>query len=166
MTRLEARVRAAIKSHDLVGDAGWISVSADEIGSVTLRGTLPTHLQSHSAARVARGVEGVLNVINKIDVKPLDAPRPPDAPPAVSAATEPQATEPQTAEPEPDAGPAHERAAKREGLDEEVQELLRGSEDVKRNEEQAEASISEEWRTEHWGRDPEHPPSWDKPGQD
>jgi hypothetical protein len=154
MTQLEARVQAAIASNRVVGDAARIAVSADEIGTVTLRGTLPSHIQSHAAARAARGVPEVLDVINEIEVKPLDPPRSADAPDEGSAAAKPQC----------DAGLGPEATPKSNDLDDEVQQLLRESQALKQSEERAEASISEEWRKEHWGTEPENPPPWDKPG--
>jgi BON domain len=155
MTQLEARVQAAIASNRVVGDAARIAVSADEIGTVTLRGTLPSHIQSHAAARAARGVPEVLDVINKIEVKALDPPRSADdAPHEGSAAAKPQR----------DAGLGPEATPKSNDLDDEVQQLLRESQELKQSEERAEASISEEWRKEHWGTEPENPPPWDKPG--
>src|SRR6185312_2396363 len=89
MGELEARVRSAIAAERLVGDAAGVVVSADEIGTVTLRGSLPTHVQSHAAAHAARGVPDVFEVINEIEVRPLDALRSPDVPHEEGAATEP-----------------------------------------------------------------------------
>src|SRR5438270_2389997 len=86
MTQLEARVRAAIASERLVRDSARLVVSADEIGAVTLRGTVSSPLQSRAAAHAARTVDGVLDVINEIKVKPLRRARTaPDAAPARGA---------------------------------------------------------------------------------
>jgi len=96
----------------------------------------------------------VLNVINEIEVRPLDPRRSADAPYEGSAADQP----------EPDAGLGREATAKREDLDDEVQQLLRESRELKRSEERTEKGISEELREEHWGTEPENPPPWDKRG--
>lgn len=154
MDQLEAQVRAAIASHRLVGNPPRIAVSADEIGAVTLRGTLRSHIQSWAAARAARGVPEVLDVINEIEVKPLRPRRSADAPRERSAAAKPQ----------PDGGLGPEAAAKGKDFDDELGHLARESRALKRSEERAERSISEEWRKEHWGMEPENPPPWDKPG--
>jgi hypothetical protein len=153
MGDLEARVRSAIAAERLVGDAARIAVSADEIGTVTLRGAVPTHAQSHAAAHAARGVPDVFDVINEIEVKPLDALRSADVPYKESAAAEPAS----------DAGRGPEVAEKKEAPDDVLQQLLRESRALKKSEERVEKSVSEELRREHWGREPEDPPPWDMP---
>ena len=156
MSQLEARVRAAIGSDRLVGDASRITISADEIGSVTLRGTVSTLLQSWAATRAARRVPGVLNVINEIAVRPLRRGRSANARPEKAASSDPR----------PSAGVDSGGTANREDLDDELQRLSRQSRSLGRNEEQAEASIRKEWRREHWGREPSSPPSWEEPDTD
>jgi hypothetical protein len=148
MTQLEARVRAAIASDRLVRKSAKIAVSADEIGSVTLRGTASSPLQSRAAAHAARSVDGVLNVINEIEVNPLRQARTgQDVARERGTTVKPRA-------------PA--RPATPGDPDDELQQLARASRALKRREKQAETSISEELRREHWGHEPEHPPFWEK----
>ena len=68
------------------------------------------------------------------------------------------------AKPQRDAGLGPEATPESTDLDDEVQQLSRESQALEQSEERAEASISEEWRKEHWGIEPENPPPWDKPG--
>jgi hypothetical protein len=154
MTQLEAQLQAAIASHRLVGNGARIAVSADEIGTVTLRGTLRSHIQSWAAARAASQVPEVLDVINEIEVRPLHPRRSGDALRERSAAANPQ----------PDTSRGPEAAAEGKDLEDEVQALLRESRALKRSEGHVERSISDEWRKEHWGLEPENPPPWDEPG--
>src|SRR5690242_18338758 len=134
MGELEARVRSAIAAERLVGESAGIVVSAAEIGTVTLRGSLPTHVQSHAAARAARGVPDVFEVINEIEVRPLDALRSTDVPHEEGAATEPV----------PDVGGDPAATDQIEAPDDEVQRLSRESQALKEDEERVETSISEE----------------------
>ena len=150
VTQLEARVRAAIAADRLVRKSAKIAVSADEIGSVTLRGTASSPLQSRAAAHAARSVDGVLNVINEIRVNPLRQTRSGQGVARARDTTvKPRAHVPP---PPPDAPDP----------DDELQQLARASRALKRREKQAETSVSEELRREHWGHEPEHPPFWEK----
>jgi len=45
-----------------------ISVDTDKRGMVTLSGTAPTKLASDTAAKIARGVDGVTSVDNQIQI--------------------------------------------------------------------------------------------------
>jgi hypothetical protein len=154
MTQLEDRVRAAIASNHLIGDGVRISVSADEIGTVTLRGTLPTHVQSRAAARAAHEVPEVFNVINEIAVMPLGQAAPADS----------RADEDASVKGEPSADLDSKDRARSENPDDELRELRRESRALEESEKSAETSISEELREEHWGKEPQNPPQWDKPG--
>ncbi len=154
MTQLEDRVRAAIASNRLIGDGATITVSADEIGTVTLRGTLPNHVQSRAAARAAHEVPEVFNVINEIAVKPLGQGEPADSGPAEDA----------SAEGEPSAGLDAEDRVRSEDPDDDLRELRRESRALEESEKSAKTSISEELREEHWGKEPQNPPPWDEPG--
>jgi hypothetical protein len=53
------------------------------------------------------------------------------------------------------------RKAEREMAEEEVV-LERELKDLEADEERTERQIEDEWRREHWGRDPERPPGWRK----
>jgi hypothetical protein len=150
---LETQVRSAIATDRLVPDSAIIAVSADEIGTVTLRGTVSSPLQSRAAAHAAHSVEQVLDVINEIKVRPLH--RHDDAPDA-----QPQAGAGAKSRPDTESHPAE--ATQDRDLDDEVRRLQREARALKASEEHAEASISEELRREHWGQAPKDPPPWEK----
>jgi osmotically-inducible protein OsmY len=67
-TEIENRVRAALENDDRIKHPGAIAVYADEIGSVTLRGTVESVLQRMAAVHDARQVDGVYNVIDDLKV--------------------------------------------------------------------------------------------------
>lgn len=47
----------------------------------------------------------------------------------------------------------------------EERELERGLEALEEDEHRVERQIDAEWRKEHWGHEPEHPPSWADNGE-
>jgi osmotically-inducible protein OsmY len=51
-------------------DSSSIAVTASERGVVTLKGSVPTYLQSRNAERAAKRVRGVQAVANDVEVKP------------------------------------------------------------------------------------------------
>lgn len=67
-TRMENDVRAALERDSRIEDPAAIAVYADEIGSVTLRGTVRSVRQRLAALHDARNVDGVYNVIDDLKV--------------------------------------------------------------------------------------------------
>ncbi len=62
-TRIEEEVRAALDRDPRLTHPELISVTADEIGTVVLRGAVENPLQHRAAVHDAREVEGVFDVI-------------------------------------------------------------------------------------------------------
>jgi osmotically-inducible protein OsmY len=62
-TRIEAEVRAALQSDIRIKHPELIAVSADEIGTVVLRGAVGSFHQRMAALHDARRVDGVFEVI-------------------------------------------------------------------------------------------------------
>lgn len=67
-TRIENDVRAALERDPRINDPRAIAVYADEIGSVTLRGTVGSLVQRLAAVHAAREVEGVFDVVDALKV--------------------------------------------------------------------------------------------------
>ena len=67
-TRIENDVRAALERDPRIPDPAAIAVYADEIGSVTLRGTVGSIAQHRAAVHDTREVGGVYNVIDDLKV--------------------------------------------------------------------------------------------------
>jgi osmotically-inducible protein OsmY len=66
--RIENDVRAALERDPRINDPGAIAVYADEIGSVTLRGTVGSLVQRLAAVHDAREADGVFDVIDHLKV--------------------------------------------------------------------------------------------------
>ncbi len=62
-TRIENDVRAALQRDQRIRHPELIAVSADEIGTVVLHGTVESPPERTAAARAARQVDGVFEVI-------------------------------------------------------------------------------------------------------
>ena len=67
-TRIENDVRAALERDPRIPGPAAIAVYADEIGSVTLRGTVGSIARRRAAVHDAREVGGVYNVIDDLKV--------------------------------------------------------------------------------------------------
>ena len=70
MPQLEDDVRAALRRDPRIDDPDLIAVSADEIGTVVLRGAVPSPRQRRAAVHDARRVDGVFLAIDQLDVHP------------------------------------------------------------------------------------------------
>ena len=68
----DANVTASIKAHLIANsDVKALSIDVDTVGGrVTLRGTAKTAAQKEEAARIAREIDGVVSVDNRIVVSP------------------------------------------------------------------------------------------------
>ena len=74
--RMKEEVRATLRADPRINHPELIAVSADEIGTVVLRGTVGTLPERLAAAHDARHVEGVFNVIvDDLRVHPPVGPR-------------------------------------------------------------------------------------------
>ena len=70
-SRIEEGVRSALRHDPRVKHPELIAISVDEIGTVVLRGAVDTLPERLAAAHVARGVEGVFEVIvDDLEVHP------------------------------------------------------------------------------------------------
>jgi osmotically-inducible protein OsmY len=68
---LEEEVRAVIAGDPRISHAGEIAISGDG-GIVTLRGTVNSFKQRHAAVQDAKRPPGVYEVIDQLEVRPLD----------------------------------------------------------------------------------------------
>ena len=67
---LEAEVGASLAGDPGIDDPELVVASADEIGTVVLRGAVASPRQRHAAVHAARQVEGVFEVVDHLDVHP------------------------------------------------------------------------------------------------
>ena len=77
-SELEAAVQSALLRDPRIPHPAEIAISADEIGSVTLRGTVGSLPQRRAAVDDVRDVGGVLNVIDKLEINLREPDRRPD----------------------------------------------------------------------------------------
>lgn len=77
-SELEAAVQSALSRDPRIPHPAEIAISAYEIGSVTLRGTVGSFPQRRAAVDDVRNIDGVLNVIDKLEVSLREPDRRPD----------------------------------------------------------------------------------------
>ena len=77
-TTVEDEVRDAVQLDPRIPDDGEIALSAEE-GTVTLRGTVGSFSQRRAAVKDARGVDGVDDVVDELQVRLLNDDRREDA---------------------------------------------------------------------------------------
>lgn len=70
---LKERVQAALESDPRVLHPPEIAIRVDEIGTVTLRGTVGSFRQRRAAVKDARAVAGVFEVIDKLELSVREA---------------------------------------------------------------------------------------------
>ena len=68
-TAITAAVKAQLATKDRVGTLTRVAVTTVE-STVYLSGILPTQGEKDGAENIARGVDGVKNVINNIEIRP------------------------------------------------------------------------------------------------
>jgi osmotically-inducible protein OsmY len=69
-TRIENDVRTALQRDRLITRPELIAVTVDGIGTVVLRGAVPTVRQRRAAAHDARRIDGVFEVIDHLKIHP------------------------------------------------------------------------------------------------
>lgn len=214
-TKVAGDVRSALDHDSRIPHAAQIAVSADEIGTVTLRGTVGSPQQKHAAREDAATVAGVFEVLDQLEIRlsesrhrhddtlrgralqalMSDASIPAERIQVMvqggwvtlkgevthrsqrSQAFEEVSRLPEVtgvkneirvvADPrgsivgegdEEEAAPA---PAFSQVADDAIREMECASRELERSLRKTEHRISEEWRREHFGHEPERPPEWD-----